>query len=366
MKKNPMFFVLSLSFLCGCFMACSGSSDGEDEPGKTGDEVEGPITLTVDRAKIEANGSDVATFTVKDINGKVLTTSEYMKNVYFEDVTTGDYLERKTNTFTAVENGSHRFKAYYLDWESEEVSVAAQNRKKYELFYRKIAVFKMTGTWCTYCPAMTSSLKKVEEAMPGRMIKMAFHSSSSTATDPFHLSQTNTIMSRFGASGFPTNIYDLKDMSIDRNVSAIKNLLVEHIRSYPATCGIKINTSYNVSNGEITVNAALKSNKGGEYDLVYALVTDGLTASGGNETSYDYTVRVISNNFLSMSTEGKFTVGANQEHTAATFTISNATGLNTATSRVVVYALCKVDGAYMVDNITECSIDGSIDYIYNE
>ena len=59
-------------------------------------------------------------------------------------------------------------------------------------------------------------------------------------------------------------------------------------------------------------------------------------------------------------------VSANQEHTAATFTISNAKGLNPATSRVIVYALCKVDGTYMVDNITECSINGSIDYVYND
>ena len=269
----------------------------------------------------------MATFTVTDANGKVLTTSEYMKNVYFEDVTTGDYLERRTNTFSAVENGTHKFKAYYLDWESDEVSVTAQNRKNYALFYRKVGVFKMTGTWCTYCPAMTSALKKVEELMPGRMVKMAFHSSSSSATDPFHLSQTSTIMGRFG---------------------------------------VKVNTSYNSSMGEITVNAALKSSQGGEYDLVYVLVTDGLTASGGNETSYDYTVRAISNNYLSMSTDGRFTVKANEEHTAATFSISNAKNLNPATSRVVVYALRKVDDAYMVDNITECSINGSIDYLYND
>ena len=46
---------------------------------------------------------------------------------------------------SAVENGTHKFKAYYLDWESDEVSVTAQNRKNYELFYRKVGVFKMTG-----------------------------------------------------------------------------------------------------------------------------------------------------------------------------------------------------------------------------
>lgn len=365
MRKFTMFFMSSLICLCGCFTACSGNSDDNGEEPDNG-EVTGPITLTVDKAKIEANGTDMATFTVTDANGKVLTTSEYMKNVYFEDVTTGDYLERRTNTFSAVENGTHKFKAYYLDWESDEVSVTAQNRRNYELFYRKVGVFKMTGTWCTYCPAMTSALKKVEELMPGRMVKMAFHSSSSSATDPFHLSQTSTIMSRFGASGFPTCIYDLKVMSIDRNVSAIKQTLQSQIRQYPATCGIKVNTSYNSSMGEITVNAALKSSLGGEYDLVYVLVTDGLTASGGNEASYDYTVRAISNNYLSMSTDGRFTVSANEEHTAATFSISNAKNLNPATSRVVVYALRKVDDAYMVDNITECSINGSIDYLYND
>ena len=64
-----------------------------------------------------------------------------------------------------------------------------------------------------------------------------------------------------------------------------------------------------------------------------------------------------------MSTDGRFTVSANEEHTAATFSISNAKNLNPATSRVVVYALRKVDDAY---NITECSINGSIDYLYND
>lgn len=367
MKKNPMFLIFSLLCLVGCLMACSGSSDEEDGQGNTDSgEVEGPITLTVDKAKIEANGTDVATFTVTDKNGKVLTTSEYIKNVYIENVTTGDYLERRSNTFKAIENATYSFKAYYLDWESESIELVVQNRKNYEAFYRKVGVFKMTGTWCTYCPAMTTALKKVEETMPGRMVKMAFHSSTSEATDPFHLQQTAMIMTRFGATGFPTNIYDLKTMSVDRSVSTIKEMLVEQIKTYPATCGIKINSSYNGATGEITVDAALKSDKGGEYDLVYVLLTDGLKATGGNESSYDYTVRAISGNFIAMSSDRKFTLSANQEHVAETFTIGTTGGLDAATSRVAVYALRKVDNAYMADNITECSIDGSVDYIYND
>ena len=81
MRKFTMFFMSSLICMCGCFTACSGNSDDNGEEPDNG-EVTGPITLTVDKAKIEANGTDMATFTVTDAKGKVLTTSEYMKNVY--------------------------------------------------------------------------------------------------------------------------------------------------------------------------------------------------------------------------------------------------------------------------------------------
>ena len=91
MRKFTMFFMSSLICMCGCFTACSGNSDDNGEEPDNG-EVTGPITLTVDKAKIEANGTDMATFTVTDAKGKVLTTSEYMKNVYFEDVIENTFL----------------------------------------------------------------------------------------------------------------------------------------------------------------------------------------------------------------------------------------------------------------------------------
>lgn len=359
-----MFLCSGLLCLSGCFTACSGNSDDSD-PSDNNNTVEGPLTLSVNKTEIEANGEDVITFTVKDANGKVLTTPELIKNVYIEDKTTGDYLERRTNVFSAIENGTHVFKAYYEELESQELTITAKNREKYEVFYHKIAVFKMTGTWCVACPAMTSGLHKVEEAMPGRMVKMAFHASSSSEADPFHLDETGALMTRFGASGFPTCVYDLNTMSIERTVSGIKALLLDEIKKHPATCGIKLSSSYDATSGEIKVNASLTSSKGGEYDLAYVLVTDGLTASGGREEVYDYTVRAISSNYMAMSTNRKFTVEANQEHQMEEFTII-AKGLSAETSRVVVYALRKVDGTYMVDNITECPIQGSIGYIYNK
>lgn len=366
MKKFLMFFTAcTLCASAGFFAACSGSSD-ENEPTIDG-EVVGPITLTVDKSTIEASGEDFATLIVKDANGQILTNSkEHLKHLYFENITTGEYLESQTNVFYSIEDGSYKIKAYYNDMETEEaVTVKVQNRKKYEVFYRKIAVFKMTGTWCVNCPAMTEALKKVNQKVPDRMVELAFHASSSEVADPFHLSETNLLAQQFNATGFPTCIYNLNLLSIQRSTAQIESILMEQRIKYPATCGIKIHSSYDVNAGIITVNAGLTSSKGDKYELVYALVRDGLTAgSNAYESVYDYTLMAITPNFLRPA--APFTVAKDEEHMADTFTITGATGLDASKSRVVVYALRQVGDAYIVDNITECSIDGQIDYKYNK
>lgn len=364
MKKLSMFITACMMCVsAGFFAACSGSSD-ENEPVIDG-EVVGPITLTVDKSTIEASGTDYATLIVKDANGQVLTASkEHLKHLYFENVTTGEYLESQTNVFYCIDDGDYSIKAYYNDEVSDAVSIKVQNRKKYETFYRKIAVFKMTGTWCVNCPGMTDALTKVDKKMPGRMVKLAFHASSSSGTDPFHLSETAKLAQQFGAEGFPTCIYNLNEMSVQRSTARIESILMEQRIKYPATCGIKVKASYDLNAGVITVNAGLKSSKGDKYELVYALVRDGLTANDAYESVYDYTLTAITPNFLRAS--NPFTVAKDEEHTASEFKITNVAGLDVDKSRVVVYALRQVDGAYIVDNITECSINGEIDYILNK
>ena len=366
MKKFSMFFTAcALCVSAGFFAACSGSSD-ENEPTIDG-EVVGPITLTVDKSTIEASGEDFATLIVKDANGQILTNSkEHLKHLYFENVTTGEYLESQTNVFFSIEDGNYEIKAYYNDMETEKtVTVKVQNRKKYETFYRKIAVFKMTGSWCVNCPSMTEALRKVNQKVPNRMVELAFHASSSEVTDPFHLNETNLLAQQFGAQGFPTCIYNLNLLSIQRSTAQIESILMEQRIKYPATCGIKINSVYDANAGAITVNAGLISSKGDKYELVYALVRDGLTAgSNAYESVYDYTLMAITPNFLKPA--APFTVAKDEEHVAPAFTISNVFGLDPDKSRVVVYSLRQAGDAYIVDNITECAINGEIDYKYNK
>ena len=65
MRKSNLIFILASAALAA--ISCEGLQ------GENADPVE-PFVLSVDKATIEANGDDLATFTIKDANGTLLTS----------------------------------------------------------------------------------------------------------------------------------------------------------------------------------------------------------------------------------------------------------------------------------------------------
>lgn len=370
MKKSLM-YVINILMVYGCLIvsSCSGSDDPETPDDPNDDKVTSGIELIVDKATLEANGKDVVTFTVKDNNGEDVTSSSYIRNEVSDK-----YIGRKgANTFSYMENGQFTFKARYekdgKEYFSESVTVTSQNRKKYEFYRRKVAVFKMTGTWCVNCPGMTKALETASEKIPNRIVEMALHASTTESADPFHLSATAEFATAMGGlSGFPTAVYDLRKSTASSNTSfsVIEENIETSMKDYPATCGIKISSKYDAANSTIKVNASLKSSVGGSYELAYVLVADGLIApQTGADDKYVHnnTVLAVSGNFLGGAT--KFTLGSGEEHKANEFTIQNAKNLDPAKTRVIVYAIVKDGSAQIINNIAECGINSSVDYIEN-
>lgn len=347
MKKNIFTYILSL-ILITFVPACS-----------EGISVE--LLLQPNKEVIEADGKDEVEFTVY-ADGVDVTA-----NAYVMDVLTGLDLKKNSKgrfVYTAIANGEFEFQADY-NGKSVTTKVTAQNRKKYEEFYRRVAVFKITGTWCVNCPSMTTALANVEMKMPDRMVKMAFHYSSDLGTDPYAISATTSFFSApYNVLGAPTSIYNLN--VVESNRSNISSIINQELRDNPATCGIKVKAY--TSGSEIKVDASLKSSIGGKYDLVYVLLEDGLSGGGSYyEEVYDYTVLGVSGNFISHGNTAK-EVAKGEEAQFGTFTISNADKLYEGTkTRLAVYALVVKNGKYIVDNIVSCDVDGEeVDYKYND
>lgn len=359
--SNLLFASLAVFAMIGC-----------ESPNEGGDTTSG-YTLMVDKQVIEASGTDVATFTVIDANGVDVTADPAMKNkIYFEDQY-GTIIKDGINTFAAYKNGTWTFVAKVKGVRSHNtVTVTAQNRKEYEKFLHKICIYQCTGTWCGYCPEMTKALDKVREGVnKDNVIVLACHGSTQGAKDPYAIPYGegtdlgNAVGAKFSYPGFPFAVYDLKFGNIKRTVAYIDGYIETLYKDEAARCGVKITKAQIDADGNGTIEASVKAQYAGDYDLAWAVLVDNLPRQGGNEGSYSDTVVAVSDNFMGMSDESKVTLAADQEYTK-TFTfkvapISGAT-LKPSDCKVVVMA----HNEDIVDNANSCAVGSSVGYIYNE
>ena len=364
MKKIKVWFSLMLLVITGsAIVSCNGSDDDSDNNGNnSGDRVS--IHITSDKSEVEADGKSIVTLKVVDNNGVDVTKSCFITNVA-KDIA----YNKGVNTFSFMENTESKYAARCGDLYSDTVSVNSKNRKKYELYKKQIAVFKLTGTWCVNCPAMTTSLKEVKKKMPGKIIEMALHAGTSSSSDPFHINETVKFAEAMGnLNAFPTAIFNLKQSTKSGSSSVtLRNNAENELINDPAICAIKVKTAFDESSRMLNVESALITDKGGEFELACAILQDGIVAyqeGAGNDYVHDNTALTFSSNFLGSSNKAKLQAG--EESETVTFNVGLAEGIDVSKVKVIIYALTNTPIANAVNNIVECKVNSSVDYVENE
>lgn len=347
--------------------SCSGNIDPNDV--NSGAPV-APYTLSVDKTVIESDGSDVAVLTITDANGLVLTGSEYIRQTSFHIEETDEWRSgmgtENPNQFSAIIDGTYTITAMYAGVSCvNQVTVTSQNRKKYELFHKNVAIYRLTGTWCQYCPYMTEALNNVDDYTKDHSIVMEFHNS-----DEYSVAYNMTIdmaaflLSRYGTTddGYPYCIYSISEGSGKRTVNDIQRLVKSRLFEHPACTGIKATSS--LEGGKLTVNASVKASAAGKYDLGMAVLKDNCipTSSSAYEEVYNDVVVSISGNFYAMSTEA-FTLEADAERSISKEFESQK--LDSYNCRVVLFTLREADGKVIIDNAVDFTVGESVDYRYN-
>lgn len=344
-------------------------------PDPTPDPNTGGYTLSVDKTTIEANGVDMATFILKDENGKNLVDdANELSYIYFKNVETNENLPRRSRSFSMPQNGVYTFKATYMGKESQNtVTITVQNREKYERYFQQVALIKCTGTWCGPCAVMANYLENVSKPWSDHMTIVAAHASGSYY-DPF-ASYSNelgqTLLNMYGGSGYPFLIYDAitTQEGSSGGSSNIEAKIRDFLTNYPATCGVAIRST-ELQGTTLKIRAAMTSSTGGEYDMGYILLVDNQPYSGGTIESGVYNDIVFghSSNLVAMSNQTKFTATADQE-VEKEWTIENfpASVFAAEDVRILVYALSKTaNRENIIDNLTHCPLGGSVDYLLNE
>lgn len=351
-------------------VSCSGNVDPDDQ--QSGEPV-APYTLTVDKDTIESDGKDQAVFTITDANGLILTEGEYLRNTSFHIEETDEWRsgigsDEDPNKFSSIVDGTYTVSAMYKGETCvNSVSVRSRNRSTYEVFHKNVAIYRLTGTWCQYCPYMTEALENVNSYTKEHSIVMEFHNA-----DEFSVPYNSTmdlaafILNRFGTSddGYPYCVYSIAEGSGKRTVNDIQRFVRNRLFEDPAGTGIKASST--VTGGVLAVNAVVKASSAGKYDLGMAVLRDNcIPGSDAQEEVYNDVVLGISGNFYAFSSDASFYLDAGSEKAVEKTWESDVLKSAVSDCRVVLFTIVEKNGRFVIDNAVSFKVGDSVDYKYN-
>lgn len=349
-------------------VACHGNQDGGD---LNPDGTMEPYTLTVDKQVIESDGVDCAILTITDASGKVLTEGSSLRNTSFRIEETDEWRSgigsgEHPNRFSSIVDGTYTITAMYNGIECEApVQITSQNRSRYERFHKNVAIYRLTGTWCQYCPYMTEALNNRDAYTKDHSIVMEFHNADEfSVAYNMQMDMAAYLLNRYGSKddGYPYCIYSITEGSGKRTVNDIKRLVKDRLVEHPAQTGIKATST--LDGEKLTVNATVMASVDGSYDLGMAVLKDNCvpTSASAYENMYNDVVLSVSGNFYAMSTD-TFSLKADAEKTMEK--TWESAKLDTRNCRVVLFTLRETDGKVIIDNAVDFKVGDSVDYRYN-
>ena len=355
------------------FAACSGTIDPEsqqpDTPaGNPMEEVpEGVLRIFADKTEITADGNDMVTFTV--MFGKE-DVSSAQTLVLIREYDGEEKLSKASNKFSTVTAGTYKFTAeyyyggkYYTD-NSVTIEAKPYFSGEEKAYSQRVLAVYFTSTGCTSCPSATKGLKAVQDANPGMISAVAFHSHMGAFADPMTIPETTLFNAVLGGfDGLPRLFWNMRQGTHLIGPSFIESY-AEEIAAYTPQCGVSIDAT---ADNEIKIGVT--SNLPSIYRYLAFIVEDGIVAeqTGVKDYVHNNVVRAVLTNEKGdkLNDNLPLTVGVEAKATES-FTLSSE--WNKENIRVVVAATTSTDGGYsfVVNNVAECKLGESVDYQYAE
>lgn len=350
--------------------ACSGQIDPEDEqPVEIPEEYTAPFTLSVDKTEVEASGKDYVTFSLKDAYDRDLLLDKkalQSVNIVSEEGVRVTRMETRTSF---IANGTYNFQATFKGKKADNVvEVKAVNRSSYEKYHKNVAIYKATATWCNPCAVMTKALEGLNEDASSHSVELCWHGQDELSITPagWDSDYGSFVASYFGGVGFPTVVLDLKKTTIENTSTALEKDIWNLRAEYPATCGIKLSTTFDPDAEVINATAELTSSTGGSYDMGMVLLLNNQIVSGGTNEGerYSHIVKAASGNFFMYSSASLTKL---EKDGKMTFTQQIPAGNHSVEDlSVVAFAIVPDGDAARMDNIVEVRAGESVDYILND
>lgn len=238
-------------------------------------------------------------------------------------------------------------------------------------FNHRILLLQHTGTYCSNCPNLMTSLKALSEMdeYASRYQHVAAHSYNETG-DPAYSQAAANLSQAFCSGYYPELTFNLtrENTGTSLAVSTITGI-IDQLHKEAADVGIAAATG--LSGSTIGVNVQIKAAKAGQYRIAVWVLEDGIRGKqeGASEdwmNTHGNAVRAMAGNTLNMriygEKMGELQVGQTAEKSFSvaldeTWKVENCKVL-------VVVNAAGADGRYDLANCALCPIGGVVTYDY--
>lgn len=368
MKRFLTYISVLLSFAAAA-VSCDGSGEGQDEA-----VPEGVLRLFADKESIAADGVDCVTFRVM-FGSRDVSSEKTMKIVY---TVAGKEVEMSAgaHTFSTTAAGEYVFKATLYSGGSHvsdnQIVITASEVAGQRNYRQMIVGEQFTSVGCVNCPGLSTNIRTVQSEMPGVLVPLSFHMDYNKL-DPMTTDATAMFYKAYGMSGLPYFNINMRkrEGGVSREVSGMKKAIEDECELYPSTCGVAIETSYDQSARKVSVTAKITSNVAARHKYHIFLVEDGIEEYQDGFNGMYVHNNVVRKMFapditgLNINRKNPFTPGV---EVTATNSVELDGSWDPENMRVVVIAMTTYDGGntFNCNNVNQCKLGGSVDYIVNE
>ena len=335
---------------------------------------EGVLRIFADKEAIAADGSETVTFKVM-FGSRDVSNEKTMKIVY---TVSGKEVAMAAGAsqFSTTAPGKYIFKATFYsagDHVSDNaVEVMASEVAGQKNYMQKVVGEQFTSVGCVNCPTLSYSIKEVQSQMPGVLVPLSFHMDYNMY-DPMSVEATGLFYKAYGMSGLPFFNLNMRkrEGGVNREPSEIIRAIEEEMELFPATCGVAIETEYDNATREVKVITKITSNVAVRHKYHIFLLEDGIeyTQSGtnGSYTHNNVVRKMFATDITGLNINKKNPFSPGVEVTAENKTVLEG-GWNPENMRVVVIAMTTTDGGvtFTCNNVNECPLGDSVDYIINK
>ena len=281
------------------------------------------------------------------------------------NITDGGYETLNQNLFTTLRPGKYEFIATYKEHTTTKpalVSAYAGEALSGD-YYRRNIIFKFTGTWCTYCPAMGEVINMLKKDNPDRYIEVAIHDG-----DELTQKWTSSFKNKFGIQNLPSVIIDTnKDLIGTNPVKPQIALLIETSnKQNPTVSGLKMQTQEEA--GKVTIDVEANVLEDNKYLLSVVLLVNGYQYDqlGTNDPDFKQN-HVLTSHFQDLADGEDLGQLVKNETVKRQYTLDVPDGIDPSRIEIVAYIQNQVSpGVFNTNNAIVCSLGDSQDYQFEQ